>query len=570
MDQNQSGAAQESAPQPTSDPTPTDPTRVGQAPASQAPAGNAPTDPTPAGQTSTGRAPTGQAIASPAVGHGSLGAQPASPWPGAPAAAPHAPVAASPAEPVATTAPVAGVAPAWSQQPGTPPPPAGPTWAQPAQPGASFGVPQLAGAPDPAARPSRRHRGRTAVALLACGGLGAGLVLGGVLLGIQVLDQDSTGLTSRTGDGSGGTGQSDQQDMFPDRGSLPGMPGDSSGSGTGQDGSGRSSGTTTSGSTLDVTAATDAQQQGVVVVESVLGYQSAESAGTGVVLTSDGLVVTNNHVIEGATEIRVTVPQTGRTYTATVVGTDATADIAVLELTDASGLEVATLDDDGDPAVGDEVTAVGNAGGTGTLVAATGTVTALDQSITAQSEGASSGESLSGLIEIDADVVSGDSGGALLDSEGEVVGITTAASSGSADITGYAIDIDDAMTVVEQITSGIASDTVTLGYPAFLGVQVSSASTGRALPGAAGSGVTGSGVAGATVAGVVEGSPAAEAGLSAGDTITAVGGVAVTSAADLTEALSGFAPGDQVDVAWTTTDGSTTAATVTLIAGPAD
>lgn len=419
--------------------------------------------------------------------------------------------------------------------------------------------PALAAAP-PAPRRSRRRR--TAVGLVASGAVAGALVLGGsaVALGWPA-STAGTGLTASAGrDGSasglGGWGSSGTQG-YGYGGSAPstGLPGSSSGS------------SSTGTATLDAGTATEAQQQGVVLIDTVLGYQSAEAAGSGVVLTSDGLVLTNNHVVEGATEITVTIGATGETYTAQVVGTDATADVAVLQLQGASGLTTATLDSDGDLAVGDAVTAVGNAEGGGVLLAADGTVTALDQSITTRAEGVSSGESLAGLIQVDADVVSGDSGGALLDDQGEVVGITTAASSGSSDITGFAIPIDDALDVATQIVAGQDSDTITLGYPAFLGVQLATGATST-VPGLGGA--TGSTGTGATIAGVVDGTPAAQAGLAAGDTVTAVDGTAVADGDALSTALAAHAPGDQVTLTWTATDGTAQTATVTLIAGPAD
>lgn len=413
--------------------------------------------------------------------------------------------------------------------------------------------------------PRRSRRRRTAAALVASGAVAGALVLGGsaVALGWPA-STAGTGLTAsagRDGSASGPGGSS---------GWTGWQGGSSSGYGYGYGGPstglpGSSSDSSSTG-TLDTSTATDAQQQGVVLIDTVLGYQSAEAAGSGVVLTSDGLVLTNNHVVEGATEITVTTGATGETYTAQIVGTDATADVAVLQLEGASGLTTATLDSDDDLAVGDAVTAVGNAEGGGVLLAADGTVTALDQSITTQAEGVSSGESLTGLIQVDADVVSGDSGGALLDDQGEVVGITTAASSGSSDITGFAIPIDDALDVATQIIAGQDSDTITLGYPAFLGVQLASGTS--TVPGAGAA--TGSTGAGATVAGVVDGTPAAGAGLAAGDTITAVDGTAVADADALSAALAAHAPGDQVTLTWTTTDGTAQTATVTLIAGPAD
>lgn len=419
-------------------------------------------------------------------------------------------------------------------------------------------------APAPAPRRSRRRR--TAIGLLTSGAVAAGLVLGGSAVALGWPDDTSgTGLTAsagRDGSASGLGGASGSG------GSAWGGTGSGSGSGgptTVLPGTGSGSST----AALDTTTATDAQQQGVVLIDTVLGYQSAQAAGSGVVLTSDGLVVTNNHVVEGATEITVTIGTTGATYTAEVVGTDATADVAVLQLQGASGLATAALDDDDDLAVGDGVTAVGNAEGGGVLLAADGSVTALDQAITTQAEGVSDGESLTGLIQVDADVVSGDSGGALLDDEGEVVGITTAASSGSADITGFAIPIGDVLDVVTQIVAGQDTDTITLGYPAFLGVQLATG-TATTVPGLGGTGTGATGTAGATVAGVVEDTPAAEAGLAAGDTVTAVDGTAVADADALSAALADHAPGDRVTLTWTATDGTTQTATVTLIAGPAD
>ncbi|TDE10159.1 S1C family serine protease [Jiangella asiatica] len=330
--------------------------------------------------------------------------------------------------------------------------------------------------------------------------------------------------------------------------------------------------------TLDVTDATDEQEAGVVIIEAANGYSRSVSAGTGIVLTSDGLVLTNNHVIEGSTEITVTVPATGQTYEATVIGRDATADIAVIELEDASGLDVADLDDDGDPGVGDEVTGVGNAYGEGELVAAAGTVTALDQTITASTSYGAAGETLQSLIEVDADIVAGDSGGPLLDDEGEVVGVNTAATdtngmpaaySAGTDIAGYAIPIDDAMQVVDTILAGQDTDTVTIGYPAFLGVELATGNSGSVPGGMGRGGWSEQSAAGAAIAGVVDGGPAASAGLRAGDTITAVDGVTVGSADDLRQILDGYDPGDSVELTWTSTDGGTQTATVTLTEGPA-
>jgi S1-C subfamily serine protease len=311
----------------------------------------------------------------------------------------------------------------------------------------------------------------------------------------------------------------------------------------------------------DAVAASTAQTAGVVTITSELTYQGARSAGTGMILTSDGMILTNNHVVEGATAISVTVESTGRSYTARVVGTDATNDVAVLQLEDASGLTPASLDTDG-VAVGDTVTAVGNAGGTGDLVAATGTVTGLDQQITTRSESGISAETLTGLIQTDADIVSGDSGGPLVDSAGRVVGMDTAASSGTADITGFAIPISKALDIVATIEAGADTATVEIGYPAFLGVSLSSGTaspTSRALATTA---------SGAVIGGVVEGGPAAQAGLEAGDVVTAVDGVAVASADQLSASLAQREPGESVTISWTDSAGAARSAQVVLVEGP--
>lgn len=329
------------------------------------------------------------------------------------------------------------------------------------------------------------------------------------------------------------------------------------------------------------TTADDEESTGVVLIDTTLGYSQSEAAGTGMVLTSDGLVLTNNHVIEDSTEITVTDASTGQSYTATVVGSNADEDVALLQLEDASGLATVTLDDD-DETVGDTITAVGNASGGGVLMAADGTITALEAEVTTQSLVSAQGETLDGMIEISAAVVSGDSGGAVLDDEGEVIGMTTAASSGTAIVTAYAIPIEDAMSIVDQILAGDTSDGVTLGYPAFLGVQVSAQTSATNYGYGAGAARqygrgpqsdTGSAeqstTEGAAVAGVYTDTPAAEAGLEAGDVITAVDGTTITDASSLSSTLATYSPGDSVQLTWTDASGETQTATVTLIEGPA-
>jgi S1-C subfamily serine protease len=341
---------------------------------------------------------------------------------------------------------------------------------------------------------------------------------------------------------------------------------------------------------------------GVVVIETDLAYQGNQAAGTGMVLTPSGEVLTNNHVIAGATTIRVIVPDSGRSYRAKVVGYSVADDVAVLQLSDASGL--ATIETDtSKPSFGAKVTALGNAGGTGSLTPAAGTVTGVDKSITASDDNGDS-ERLTGLIETDANVQPGDSGGALLNAADRVIGMNTAASTGNRGFAGfgddggndgYAIPIAHALAIAKRIESGQGSSTVHVGGTAWLGVQVSSSAGGSGYgydpnggdgydpngdgsgdgygydPSGTGDGGGGSSTptGGAVIAGVVQGGPADDAGLAEGDTITAVDGHAVASPDALTELLGKQKPGDEVPVAIVDQNGSARTVTVTLGSGPA-
>lgn len=307
---------------------------------------------------------------------------------------------------------------------------------------------------------------------------------------------------------------------------------------------------------------------GLVDINVTLGYQGLQGAGTGMVLTSNGEVLTNNHVVEGATNISVTDVGNNKTYQATVVGYDRSQDVAVLQLADASGLKTVNLGDSSTVAVGEGVVAVGNAGGTGgTPSWAAGSVTATNQSITAydQTDGAS--EQLTGLIETNADVVAGDSGGPLVDSSGRVIGMDTAGSQGfqiqSSGHQGFAIPIDEAAAIARQIEAGRSSSTVHVGPTAFLGIEVQPATSSGSLSGGS------AGASGAEIAAVVPNGPAAQAGLAQGDTITAVAGQQITSPASLTEALLGETPGASVQVRYVDAFGQQHSTTVQLATGPA-
>lgn len=296
---------------------------------------------------------------------------------------------------------------------------------------------------------------------------------------------------------------------------------------------------------------------GVVVIETSLGYQDAHAAGTGMVLTSSGQVLTNNHVIRNATDIRVVVPGTGRSYPARVVGYDTSDDVAVLQARGASQLKTVSLGDSDSLDPGEPVRALGNAGGTGSLHAASGTVTGIDRDITVGDDQGGS-ESLAGMIETSADVQPGDSGGPLMDASGHVVGMDTAASvtNGSgqaADSTGFAIPINRARSIADQIVRGDASATIHIGGTAFLGVAV----VGNTLGGS-----------GAVVTSVVPGSPADAAGLVPGDLITAVGDRVVSSPSDLTDIVAAQKPGAPVSAAFIDQSGATQTANVALASGP--
>jgi S1-C subfamily serine protease len=304
---------------------------------------------------------------------------------------------------------------------------------------------------------------------------------------------------------------------------------------------------------------------GVVLINTDLAFQGAEAAGTGMVLTPSGKVLTNNHVISGATTIDVVVPNTGHSHKARVVGYDRTADVALLQLKGASGLKTVSISS-ASVSVGAKVTARGNAGGGGKITSATGTVTALDQSITA-SDPAGASEQLTGL-ETNAGIQPGDSGGPLLNSQGQVIGMDTAASSQFTvhDVSttdAFAIPIGTAQTIVDAISSGKASATVHIGTTPFLGIE--SASPDVPGLGHGGQAATSSG---ALIVSVVSGGPAASAGLAGGDVITAFNGKSVSSPTALTSLLLTKKPGAKVKVAYVDQSGTSHTAAVRLGSGP--
>jgi S1-C subfamily serine protease len=303
-----------------------------------------------------------------------------------------------------------------------------------------------------------------------------------------------------------------------------------------------------------------------VVQEGVDG-QTAQAAGTGIIVTSGGEVLTNNHVIQGSTSIDVTLPGETTTHSATVIGADPTDDVALIQVHGVSGLPTASLADSSALKVGQDVAAIGNAlGQGGTPPATQGQITALDQSITVSDDSGGT-EDLSGLIQMDASIQPGDSGGAVANGAGQVVGMITAAetdgrSQDSASTVGYAIPINQAVGIANQIRAGHETSKIIIGQAGYMGVEVQDLSPNAAER--LGLDVT----SGAYVAGVASGGPADQAGIEQGAVITAVNGQTITSSGDLGPAIQSHDPGQQIQVTWVDQTGTHTGS-VTLASGPA-
>ena len=385
------------------------------------------------------------------------------------------------------------------------------------------------------------------------------------------------------------------------------------------------------GDSVDASTAESAVNNFVVDIVSTDGYSGEEDAGTGSVITSNGDVLTNNHVVADATSITVTLVSTGRSYQAKVLGTDATDDVALLKLKGASGLPTLHAGNADKATPGIAVAAVGNAlGKGGSPTVTTGTITGTGRSITASDGDGAGSENLTGMLETNADIVSGDSGGPLVDSSGQVIGMDTAAEGSEGDgaepsaITqssdGYAIPITTALGIARKIADGKASSKIVIGTPGFLGLELGSPSTespsvggdpygsqgGQGYGDPYGDGGQGgygdpygdggqgygdpygsqggstfgtdysptatnqaAATSGLAVAGVVANSPAAHAGIAAGDTITSLDGTAITTSAGLTALLDKTQGGDHATIGWVDASGASHQASVTLISGPA-
>ncbi|MHB1518029.1 MAG: S1C family serine protease [Acidimicrobiales bacterium] len=334
------------------------------------------------------------------------------------------------------------------------------------------------------------------------------------------------------------------------------------------------------GSPSDAASIAKMVDPALVDIDTTLSYQQEQAAGTGMVLTSNGKILTNNHVIEGATSINVTDIGNGKTYSATVVGYDRADDVAVLQLQGASGLATVHTGSSTAARKGQPVVALGNAGGLGgTPSVAGGSVTALNQSITATDSANNISEQLHGLIETNAPIQPGDSGGPLVDTNEQVLAMDTAASagfqfqqSGVAATQGYSIPINEALGIVRQIEAGSATSAVHIGPTPFLGVQVatpgSSSSNGvgeATRPGGTGSpGRT----AGAQIVSVVAGSAAAQAGLGVGDIITSFAGQPIATVGSLSTIIMSQQVGAPVAAVYSDPAGQQHTVKVTLGPGP--
>ena len=361
------------------------------------------------------------------------------------------------------------------------------------------------------------------------------------------------------------------------------------------------SGSGGSAAPLNVEAVRKKVDPGLVDIMSNLKFNGETAEGTGMIISSSGLVLTNNHVIDGATSVRANLAaNSGPSFAARVLGYDAADDVALLQLQGASGLTPVTFGNSSQVRLGTPVLALGNAEGHGGAKPAQGIINALDRSIQASDEGSNSTENLKHMLQTNAKIEQGDSGGALANNAGQVIGMITAAntntpgtssSSGSGGSLGFAIPINSALAIARQIASSQPSATVHIGLPGFLGVEVAKSDSSDPKQQAADgrNGRTGAGInscstggqragvpvhvapiaAGALIVGVVCDSAAQSAKMVPGDVITSVNGQPVTTPGSLTTITGKYHPGDVVSVLWVSRDGIERTTKMRLGEGPA-
>jgi len=314
---------------------------------------------------------------------------------------------------------------------------------------------------------------------------------------------------------------------------------------------------------------------GLVDINSGVSYQGASGAGTGIVISANGLVLTNNHVIEGATTITARDVANNKTYQVKVLGYDVTKDVALLKLEGASGLTTVSIGKSSSVKVNEQIVGVGNAGGVGGAPSyAAGTIVATDQSLTASSEVNPSGsEQLSGMIETNAPIQAGDSGGPLVTTSGKVIGIDTAAGAGAGGFyfspygtsptQAYAVPITTALDIAKSIETGISTASIHVGPTAILGIE---AVPTNAI--SSGFNATPSTTNGVAVQGFVPNSPVSKSALAVGDIITAFDGQDVSSVSELSALELSLKPGDSATIEYRTQSGVQQSLTLNLIAGP--
>lgn len=272
--------------------------------------------------------------------------------------------------------------------------------------------------------------------------------------------------------------------------------------------------------------------------------------GTGVVVSSSGLAITNYHVVESSTSVNITMADTEQQYSATVLGRDAAQDIAVLQIDTEERLQVASIHA-GNIEVGDQVAGVGNGAGQGYLTSVVGEIDGLNDTIHIEPpEPGSRGQLYENLIMITSDIVPGYSGGPTVDRNGQVIGISTAATqetNNTEDAYGYAVPIVSALEVVEQVLNGDESGGVVIGSGGALGIVVSSEPNG-----------------GARVMEVTPGSAGEAIGLTPGDVLLEIDGEDVVNSSFISRFVRDRNPGDEVEVVWQSEDGEIHRATATL------
>jgi S1-C subfamily serine protease len=445
--------------------------------------------------------------------------------------------------------------------------------------GGGYGMPPGYGGP-----PRKRRGVATLITYLAVAALAA--TAGGLVVSFVDTGNSQPGASSGSGSNNGGFN----------------FPGSGSGSGNSSAGANISSAT--------VQKVRSAVLPGLVVIDSALGNEGTGvgAAGTGMIINKSGLVLTNNHVIDETTGLTATVVSTGVKYPAKWLGYDKTSDIAVIQIEGAPNLRTVPLGDSSTVKLGDDVVAMGNAGGTGEISTVTGTITGLDQSITASDEGSGAApERLTDMLQTNADIIQGDSGGPLSSADGKVIGMDTAASTGGFSNTqnvGFAIPINRALTIADEIIAGKSSSQVQIGSTGFVGVLVAGNSSGGqstltspqaqlqqqeqddqqagggggnttpfgCVPSGSTPPVLPSSIApvssGTLVLGAICGGPAAGSGMIPGDVITSVAGKKVSSPASLTGILQGVRSGTAISITWVTPTNQTVNHTLTVAAAP--